>query len=112
MRLSKTLVPLGCYATVQEAEGTDEDIDRAIQRAMQRAIAAEAALAAAVVAGEVDLTVVGNDREGEQAQAPGPEANAEVSSGDGARVGVGTRRSAPMRSDDDAAAEVCLSCHQ
>lgn len=74
---------------------------------MQRAIAAEAALAAAVVAGEVDLTAADSDREEEQA---GAEANDQVPGGEGTRVGVGTRRSAPMRSEEDAAAEVCLAC--
>lgn len=74
---------------------------------MQRAIAAEAALAAAVVAGEVDLTAADSDQEEEQA---GAEANDQAPGGEGPRAGVGTRRSAPMRSDEDAAAEVCLAC--
>ncbi|KAL0024726.1 hypothetical protein WJX77_011758 [Trebouxia sp. C0004] len=87
----------------QEAEGSDEDIDRAIQRAMQRAIAAEAALAAAVVAGEVDLIAVDNDQEGEQVQVAEIETQAEGTGG--SSVGVGTRRSAPLRTDDDDDAE-------
>ncbi|KAL0034434.1 hypothetical protein WJX79_002167 [Trebouxia sp. C0005] len=83
----------------QEAEGSDEDIDRAIQRAMQRAIAAEAALAAAVVAGEVDLTAEVDDAEGEQVQAD--DAGGDDQAEGGSRAGVGTRRSAPLRTDDD-----------
>ena len=54
---------------MQEAEGTDEDIDRAVQRALQRAIAAEASLAAAVVAGEVTL-VADDEVELSQSQEP------------------------------------------
>ena len=61
---------------LQEAEGSDEDIDRAIQRAMHRAIAAEAALAAAVVAGEVDLTVA--DPFQEEGPQPEPMAGVET----------------------------------
>jgi len=76
---------------------------------MQRAIAAEAALAAAVVAGEVDLTAVGNDEEREQVQAGDVEGDDQAEATGGSRVGVGTRRSAPRRTDDDV--EVHTSTH-
>ena len=68
---------------------------------MQRAIAAEAALAAAVVAGEVDLTAVDNDEEGEQVLIAEIEGDDQAEGAGGSRVGVGTRRSAPLRTDDD-----------
>jgi len=86
---------------LQEAEGSDEDIDRAIQRAMQRAIAAEAALAAAVVAGEVGLTAVNNDDEDVQVEVADDEADDQAEGARGSRAGVGTRRSAPRTDDDD-----------
>lgn len=76
---------------------------------MQRAIAAEAALAAAVVAGEVDLTAVDNDEEGEQVQAGDVEGDDQAEGAGGSRVGVGTRRSAPLRADDDV--EVAMPTH-
>lgn len=77
---------------------------------MQRAIAAEAALAAAVVAGEVDLTAVGNDEEREQVQAGDVEGGDQAEGAGGSRVGVGTRRSAPLRNDGDDV-EVHTSTH-
>lgn len=74
---------------------------------MQRAIAAEAALAAAVVAGEVDLTAEVDDAEGEQVQAD--DAGGDDQAEGGSRAGVGTRRSAPLRTDDDE--EVHMPAH-
>ena len=68
---------------------------------MQRAIAAEAALAAAVVAGEVDLTAVESDQEGEQVHTGDIEGGDQAGGAGGSRAGVGTRRSAPLRTDDD-----------
>ena len=90
---------LHCF--LQEAEGTDEDIDRAIQRALQRAIAAEAALAAAVVAGEVDLTGADPDEQELQEAAAAAEAAEQAGEAGPSRGGVSTRRSAPLHTDDD-----------
>ncbi len=78
---------------------------------MQRAIAAEAALAAAVVAGEVDLTAVDNDEEGEQVQAGDVEGDDQAEGAGGSRVGVGTRRSAPLRTDDDVEVHMSADLH-
>ena len=78
---------------------------------MQRAIAAEAALAAAVVAGEVDLTAVDNDGEGEQVQAGDIESDDQAEGADGSRVGVGTRRGAPLRTGDDVEVPMSADVH-
>lgn len=94
---------------LQEAEGTDEDIDRAIQRALQRAIAAEAALAAAVVAGEIDLTAAERDEEEDQATAADAAADDQPEQAGPSRGAARTRRSVPLPTDDDADMEVKVS---
>jgi hypothetical protein len=78
---------------------------------MQRAIAAEAALAAAVVAGQVDLTAVDNEEEGEQVQAGDVEGDDQAEGAGGSRAGVGTRRSAPLRTDDDVEVQTSADLH-